>query len=134
GAPDAQFTAVGIGKKFDLFDALPELVENRETALEKCPTVKSWLDAFRRAVEQRHPERFLQLGDGLGDYGPRNGELLCSLCHVPLFGYRQEYMQIARLEPTTNALRPLHGLDLVPKWLLECRIVELVAKHRPDQC
>jgi hypothetical protein len=131
---DATWVMPPVRKKFDLFDALPEFIEDRETALEKCPTIKSRLDAFGRAVEQRYAEGVLQLRDGLGDYGPRDGELLCSLCHVSLFCHRQEYVQVARLEPPTNALRPLHGFSLVPKWLLKCRILELVAKHRPDQC
>jgi hypothetical protein len=55
----------------------------------------------------------LKVSDGLRNDGARDGKLLCRLRHVAFLGYRHEHMQVAGLEPTSNPVRPLHGICLV---------------------
>jgi hypothetical protein len=108
-APDSQLAAVWIGKKLDLFDALSQLIEDSQAALQESATIDCRLHALRRAIEEPHAQRVLEIGDGLGDDGTRDGKPLGRLRHVPLLGHSEEHVQISRFEPTADAIRPLHG-------------------------
>src|ERR1700686_7203 len=65
-AADPELPSGRISQKLDLLYALPNLVKNRDTALEKRPSVERGLDAACAAIEEANSERALQLRNRLG--------------------------------------------------------------------
>src|SRR5262245_45548922 len=105
-----------IGQKLDLSHTLPQLIENDDPTFGKGAAIKRQFDTLRAAIEQRHTQRAFEVCNGLRDHRPRNGEALCSLGHVALFGDGHEDMKVAWLEPSADTISPVHG-NLVPKRL-----------------
>ena len=64
-AADPNFAGRRVGKKFDLLDALPELIECGEPVLENRATIERGLDTLPAALEQTHAERVLEIGNRL---------------------------------------------------------------------
>ena len=65
GTSDPYFSSIGIGQKFDLFHALPELVEHGDAALEQCAAVDRGLDPMRSPVEEAEPDSMLDVSTGM---------------------------------------------------------------------
>ena len=69
-------------------------------ATEKGFSVWSWVNAPATAVEQRDPERVLEIGDGLGNDGLRNCELLGRPRHASPLHHGKQYVEVSQLEPS----------------------------------
>src|SRR5215211_6517651 len=113
-ASNAQFPRCRIGKKFDVFHALPQLVEDDDAALQERAAIERRLHALWTTIKQRHAEGAFQVRDGLRYDRPRNREALGSLAHVAVLGDGHEDVEVARPKPATDAAFPVHW-RLVPK-------------------
>src|SRR3954470_17814793 len=63
GTSDADFPHRRISEKLDVLDALPQLVEDRQSSLDERAAVLRRLDAMGASVQERHSERMLQVSD-----------------------------------------------------------------------
>lgn len=70
------------------------------------------LDALRRAVEETHAKRMLEVGDGLRHDRLRDGEPLRRLGHAPRLGDGEKDVQVAQLDATADPIAPRHGTPL----------------------
>jgi hypothetical protein len=62
-ASDPHFSDSGVGEKFDVLDALAQVIEYGHAAIEQGVAVLGRLDPLAVAVEQPHAERMLQFPD-----------------------------------------------------------------------
>src|SRR5262245_47803239 len=129
-AANAQLPRAWIGKKLDLAHALPQFIKNSDAAFGQGSAIKRRLDALRAAIEQRHTQRAFAARNGLRYDWPRNGEPLGCFGHVSLFSHGHEDVKVARLEPASDTVSPVHR-SLVSKQLTGWRKIELVANSKP---
>src|SRR5262245_9862281 len=92
----------------DLVHALLHIVKDRHCRLEQRPTILGRFDTVSEPVEKADPERSLKLGNRvrysrLGDREAGGG-----LRHAAALRHRQKGVEIAELEPATNAGVPCH--------------------------
>ena len=102
-------TSGRVGQEFDIFDALPQLVEGGMAAIEHGAPVFGELDAVRIALQQTHPEGMLQICHRFCHHRIRDGKLFRRLGHASTLHDCEKDMQIAQLEPTSDTLAPFHA-------------------------
>lgn len=71
-----------IREKFDIFDPLPQFIENDEAALQKNICINSRFDAPRTAIEKTNAKRVLQLRYGLRHRRLRHAKMFGRLRHT----------------------------------------------------
>src|SRR3979490_1851931 len=96
-----------IGQKFDVPDALLQLVVCGGTALEQHVAVDRRLDAPGAAIEKPYAERMLEIGDHLGNRGGGNTEVSRCLGHAAVLNDRREDMQVPQLKSTAYLALPV---------------------------
>ena len=109
----AQRPARAAGDDLDVRYGQTQLAEDRAGAPDEAFAVLSRRDPTSRPVEQRHPERGLQLGDRGGDRRLRQVEQLRGLAEASLLGDREQHAQLPQLEmPRKPVLKiaPRHTL------------------------
>ena len=60
-ACDPELSSRGVGKELNIFNALSELIENRDAALQQGAAVRRGLDSMGAAVNQAHPKRVFEV-------------------------------------------------------------------------
>src|SRR5262249_31747883 len=90
-----------IGEIFDRPDPLLQFIEYCRAAVEHGAGVHRRLDASRAALEQRHTERALEVGDDSGDGRLRQAQLRGRLSHASALTDGEQYVQVAQLDAAT---------------------------------
>src|SRR6185503_15073671 len=65
GKSNPQFSHGRVSQMFDVPDALLQLIEDRNAALEQGITIDRRFDALCASIEEPHPERMLEVDDHL---------------------------------------------------------------------
>jgi hypothetical protein len=94
-ATNPQFSGPRVGEKFERFDALPELIEHGDAALEQCPAIDRGLNSMCSAVEQAQTHGVLDLSNRLGNRRLRNGEIGGRFSHAAGFRDGKQNVQVA---------------------------------------
>jgi hypothetical protein len=105
-ASDPDLADRRIGKRFNIPDTLPQLVECNLAAPEEGLTVKRRLDSARAAVQKPHPDGRLEIGDGLGNDRLRHAERAGRATHGAGLDDGEQHMEIAQSEPAADSALP----------------------------
>jgi hypothetical protein len=97
-----------ISQKLDFVHTLPNLVENRDTALEKRPSVQRGLDAACAAIEEANSERTLQLRNRLGCRRLSETQLARRFRDAAPLHDGVEELQVTQPQSPTDDLSSLH--------------------------
>src|SRR5215510_11524397 len=92
----------------DLIHALLHIVKDRHCRLEQRATICGRFDALCEPIEKADPERSLKLGNRVRHSGLGDREASGGLCHAAALRHRQKGVEIAELEPASNAGVPCH--------------------------
>src|SRR5262245_30096537 len=107
-ASDPQFSGSRIGQKYDILDALTELIEHGGAALRQGGAIDGRLGTVTVAFKQTHAEDVLKVRDCLRYDRPRNGKSLRCKRQTLVLHDRQENMEVVQSDTTTDAFRPIH--------------------------
>ena len=99
--------AAGSAEEFDVLDALLQLVEDGDPALEQRATVLRRLDALWAAIEERHAERCSMSAIALEIAGCVIASLR-GLRHAARLRPRRGGCGGPQLEPASDATLPMH--------------------------
>src|SRR5262245_24255272 len=83
-------TDAGVDEKFDVLDALPELIERCNAVFDEGAAILRRLDAARTAFEKTHPDRVFQVGNRSRNSRLGRPEALLFLGLPPLPGDTRE--------------------------------------------
>jgi hypothetical protein len=61
--PDAYFTRCWVGKKFDVLDALLELIKDGNAPFDERAAIERWRYTPRPAIELTHPKKMFEVGN-----------------------------------------------------------------------
>ena len=62
---NAQLAGVRFGQEVELLDALTQLIEHGDAALQQCMAIDGGLNAVRTAIDQAQPHGVLDVGNRL---------------------------------------------------------------------
>jgi hypothetical protein len=99
----------GSAYELDLVHARPQIVEDRDAALEQGAAVGGRLDALRAAVEQAHAEHAFEIGYHFRHHRLGDREALGGLRHAAPFRDRHHHLQVLQLDPVTDEFSLHHS-------------------------
>lgn len=106
-ATDLDLPSRRLAQEFDVLDALPQLIECGLHARQQGATEWCGFDAARATVEQSHAQRCFKTSDNRRHRWLRDAQFGRGLSHAAALGDREEDVQLAQLEATTDVLFPM---------------------------
>src|SRR5262249_26227522 len=113
---DPQLSRSCICEKFNVPQALLELVEGSATAREQCVSVQGRLDAAPAAIKQLHSDVVLELRDDLRHCGLRHPKLRGCLGQAAGLHDHREHAEVSEPQALSNMTIPVD--DFCNKQLL----------------
>jgi hypothetical protein len=108
----------------DFPDPLLEFIEDDNTSLDECAAIRRRLDAFGTAIEERHAERVLHVGDGSRDGGLGQRKLGGGLRHASGLCHSEQNLQFMELE-SIDAVVAMHNATYTV-WLYSPQKIAIV--------
>jgi len=105
---DPQFAGRPIREDLDLADACAQIIEDGDTPLEQCATVKRRVDAFRPAIKETNAERIFKVGDRFRYDRLCNRKTLGCLRHAAALDDSGQHAELSQLEAAADLLDTIH--------------------------
>src|SRR5262249_48024575 len=106
-ACDPNFTRCRVRQVLDVLDALLQLVEHDERALEQGMAIAGRLDALRASVKESYAEPMLQIGNDLRHRWNGYTELRRCFRHATALRDDEKHMQVAQSQPAADLAVPI---------------------------
>ena len=106
-ASDSHLSNCGISQELDVSYSLLQLIEHHMPTFEQCACVDRGLDTPRAAIEKTDPKRTLKAGNRFRDRLLGHAEMCGSLGHAAPFHDSGKDLEIAQLQPPTDAVLPV---------------------------